>query len=127
MIVGPFAAMTGHSMQNTPMGDSFRIISMHFIKISLRSLNAFTTRIFFSPTRIMAKPRRMAITMICSIFASTMGDTKFDGKIFTIVSIKEVASAASYVRSVVATTGKSPLKRFPAVSPMVTAKAVVQR
>ena len=39
------------------------IISIHFIKISFRSLNAFTTRTFFSPTRIMAKPRIIAITM----------------------------------------------------------------
>ena len=49
--------------ETTPIGDNFSIISIHFIKISFRSLNAFTTRTFFSPTRIMAKPRIIAITM----------------------------------------------------------------
>ena len=36
-----------------------------------------------------------AITITCSMFASTIGETKLDGKIFTSVSMKEVASAAS--------------------------------
>ena len=49
-MVGPLDAITGHSRQNTPIGDNFRIISIHFIKISFRSLNAFTTRTFFSST-----------------------------------------------------------------------------
>ena len=33
MIIAPFSAITGHNKQNTPIGDNFKIISIHFIKI----------------------------------------------------------------------------------------------
>ena len=95
IMAGPFDAMTGQSRQKTPIGESFKISSIHFIKMSLRSLNALTTRIFFSPTRMMENPSRIAITMIWSMFASTIGETKLDGKMFTSVSINEVEAAAS--------------------------------
>ena len=39
-----------------------------------------------------AKPINNAITITCSIFASAIGEMKLDGKIFTIVSIKDVFS-----------------------------------
>ena len=127
MMAVPLVAMMGHSRQNTPMGDSFRISSMHFMKMSFRSLKAETTRAFFSPTRMMEKPMSTAMTMTCSILASTKGLKKLEGKMFTRVSIKEVASLASYARSVVAMTGNRPLNRLPPIRPMVTAKAVVHR
>ena len=93
MIAGPFEAMTGLSRQNTPIGDNFRIISIHFINTSFKSLHAVMIRVFFSsPTRIIAKPINNAITITCSIFASAIGEMKLDGKIFTIVSIKDVFS-----------------------------------
>ena len=85
----------GHSRQNTPMGDSFRISSIHFMKISLRSLKAETTLAFFSPTRMMEKPSSTATTMTCSILASTMGLKKLEGKMFTRVSIKDAEALAS--------------------------------
>ena len=95
MMAGPLVAMMGHSRQNTPMGESFRISSMHFMKMSFRSLKAATTRTFFSPTRMMEKPIRMAMTMTWSILPSTRGLKKLEGKIFTRVSIKEVEALAS--------------------------------
>ena len=92
MSAGPFEAMTGLSRQNTPIGDNFRIISIHFINTSFRSLQAVTSLVFLSPSprRIIPNPRISAVTITWSIFASTIGDTKFDGKIFTIVSISEI-------------------------------------
>lgn len=94
MIAGsiPLKNFTGLSRQNTPIGDNFRLISIHFINTSFRSLQDVTSLVFLSPSsrRIIPNPRISAVTITWSIFASTIGDTKFDEKIFTIVSIRDI-------------------------------------
>ena len=68
----------------------------------------------------------MARTMTWSIVASDIGAMKFEGNIFTNVSIKLCASfAASYVRSDVESAGKNPFVRFAMIRPIVMANAVV--
>ena len=95
MIAVPLLATTGQSRQNTPIGDNFRIISIHFMKISLMLLHALTIPIFFSPSLIMENPSNRAMTITCSILDSTIGLIKLDGKIFTIVSMTDVFSGIS--------------------------------
>ena len=85
---GPFSATTGHSRQNTPMGESFRIISMAFMQISLATFTAAKSVSCRSLIRISAKPMNSEATMICSMFASTKGLMKLDGKMPTSVSMK---------------------------------------
>ena len=126
MTIAPFAAMTGHSRQNTPIGDSFRIISIHFMKISFQRLIPSTALAAFCPSRMTAKPISSAITITCSMFASTIGLRKFAGKILTKTSMGAVEAGASYVRLEVSRTGKALLNRFARTRPMAVATAVVQ-
>ena len=64
-IIAPFVATTGHNRQNTPIGESLRINSIHFIQIALHFSKASITPLFFSsPTRMIEKPRSIAITII---------------------------------------------------------------
>jgi hypothetical protein len=85
---GPFSAITGQSRQNTPMGESLRIISMIFMQMSLQIMTAVNSMSVRSPIRIRAKPMNREATMICSMLALTKGATKFEGKIPTRVSMK---------------------------------------
>ena len=59
-----------------------------------------------------------AITITCSIFAFTIGSNALFGKIFTMVSIKLGASAASYSSPDVASWWKNPLQRFAITRPI---------
>ena len=95
MTIGPLAAMTGHSRQNTPTGDSDRIISMTFMKIPFQRLMPSTAFAAESPSRMIAKPMSSAVTITWSMLASVIGVRKFDGKMFTKTSILDVASGAS--------------------------------
>ena len=76
---------------------------------------------------MMPNPTKSAITITCSMVELTIGSNRFDGKIFTIVSMKLVGSAASYARSLVSSTLYVPLKRFAKMRPITMANAVVQK
>ena len=92
--LGPLAAMTGQSRQNTPTGDRYRIISITFIKMSFHRLIPSTAFSAFSPKRIMAKPINSAMTMTCSMTPSVIGVRKFDGKTLTSTSMGGTESGA---------------------------------
>ena len=65
------------------------IISIAFMQISFAMSTARKSVLsLFSLMRISAKPMIRDATMICSMFASTKGFTKLDGKIPTRVSMK---------------------------------------
>ena len=70
---------------------------------------------------------KRAMTITCSIVLFTIGSNRLDGKIFTIVSIKLVGSAASYSSALVSRTFYVPLKMFAKTSPITIANAVVQK
>ena len=123
----PFDAITGVSKQKTPIGESFRIISIHFIKISFQRFMVAIAPSTFSPKRIIAKPMSNAITMIWSMFALEIGTRKFDGNILTNVSRAVVDFGGVYVRLDVERAGNEPLKTVATVSPIETATAVVQK
>ena len=59
------------------------------------ALQMSMTGLAFFPAAIMPKPNTTAMTMTCSIVASAMGWKKFDGNIFTIVSMSDGGSVAS--------------------------------
>ena len=75
------------------MGESFKIISMHFMKISLQRVIPSAAAEAFSPSMMIEKPIRMAMTMTCSMFASERGTIKLEGKMLTRVSMALVAAA----------------------------------
>ena len=75
----------------------------------------------------MAKPTRIAMTIICSMLADEIGFMKLEGKMLTTTSSGALPFGASNDRLDVARTGKIPLAALATARPMVTAIAVVQR
>ena len=93
---GPFSATTGVIKQKTPIGLSLMIASITYMEIALALSTNSVNALPFSPTAIAPNPKNSAITITCGIFAFTIGSNALFGKIFTMVSIKLGASAASY-------------------------------
>ena len=92
---GPLDATTGVMRPNTPNGAKLMMKPMILMQTSDMPFTKSTTGWAFLPAARMPKPKNSAMTMIWSIEASAMGWTKLDGKMFTIVSMNEGASAAS--------------------------------
>ena len=107
------------------MGESAKIMLMHLIKISVQLSIPFATWRIFFPKAMMAKPTNKAMTIIWSMTALVIGYKKFDGKILTIVSIKEDDLPWLNIRLDVSRVGKLPLKSKATIKPIIAAQAVV--
>ena len=70
------------------MGESLMISSMAFMQTSLQMSTALNSMLKRWPIRISASPIISEDTMICSMFPSTKGARKLEGKMPTSVSIK---------------------------------------
>ena len=91
----PLLAITGQMSPNTPKGATRMMPRMMAMHTSDMALQMSMTGLAFFPAAIMPKPNTTAMTMTCSIVASAMGWKKFDGNIFTIVSMSDGGSVAS--------------------------------
>ena len=87
--------MTGAMSPNTPMGATSRMPRMIWMHTSdIASTKSTTTRAL-GPAAMMPNPKTTAMTMTWSMVASAMGWKKLEGKMPTMVSMREGAAWAS--------------------------------
>ena len=71
-IIAPFAATTGHNRQNTPIGESLRINSIHFIQIELHFSKASITPLLDKPVNAVTKEERKRLAHLLKNMNTTI-------------------------------------------------------